>query len=623
MKSVRSFRSTADDSALSKRPAVPDSIFQSKNLVRAALLVALAGASLAAVAHHHGWLSILGNGDRAMQVAPQIAVGLLPESTATGTFTKIDVSGAGTAAMEGTFTIDINTASEVTGMYSNSPGVLHGFVRDKDGTITKFDASNSGTGSFEGTLPLSINLSGEIAGTVIDSNHTSHGFVRKNGTMTEFDVSGAGTAANRGTAAWRINDAGDVVGFFSTDGSSSMPPTYHGFLRKANGTITNIDDPKAGTGLDPQNGRKEGTQAYAINGSGTIVGSYVDSSNDRHGFIYTSGSFTNFDAPGASTNTGKHGGLSGTIPTGIDANGVVVGTFTNAAGLRRGFVRDKEGTFKTFDGPAAAASGLIEGTFPFNIDSSTGVVVGFDADANGFYHAFERSESGTVTEIKPPGAVGSSETVLPGAGAGGVNEYGDVAGGYSDANGVYHGFIFSPTSTPQVAPPTYLPAKRTYVGPVSVSVTIKDATSGATIHYTLDKSTPPTSKTTKEYSVPITISKTTTIEAIAEKLGYANSSVVTATYTILKPQTISWPKITKSYPAGSTLAISAKASSGLPVTFASTTTKVCTVSKSVASKATASFLKVGTCKLLATQAGNAIYAPAPAAPNQVTVVEAK
>ncbi len=554
-----------------------------------------------------------------MPVAPATAAEPLPEAASAGTFTVINVSGAGTAAMEGTFAIAINTAGEVTGVYSDSPGTLHGFVRDAQGAIAKFDAPDAGTGAIEGTIPLSIDTAGVIAGTIIDSNHVSHGFVRSaSGTLTPFEAPGAGTGANRGTTAWRINDAGEVVGFFSTDGDSSTPPTYHGFLRLANGAFTQIDAPGAGTGVNPSNGKKEGTQAYSVNNAGEIVGSYVDANSERHGFLrYANGTFEEFDPPGTGTGTTGHKqGMNGTIPTGIDADGLVEGTFTDTNGLRHGFVRNTDGTFKTFDGPGAAAgSGLIPGTFPFNIDSSTGVVVGFFADANGVYHGFERSEAGVVTAINPPGVGGTGLTELPGAGAAGVNEYGDVAGGYSDAKGVYHGFIYSPASTPpQVATPTFSPAGGPHGGPESVE--IKDATSGAAIYYTLDKSVPPASKTSKKYSGPIAIAKTTTVEAVGLKSGYTDSSVATATYTILKAQTISWPGIVGARSTGSKLTLKATASSGLSVSFASTTPKICTVSKT-----TASLLAAGNCTIRATQAGNAIYGPAPPVSQTIHVVQ--
>ena len=62
------------------------------------------------------------------------------------------------------------------------------------------------------------------------------------------------------------------------------------------------------------------------------------------------------------------------------------------------------------------------------------------------------------------------------------------------------------------------------------SVTISCETSGATIYYTTDGSTPTTSSNV--YSSAISISSTTTIKAIATKNNYLNSSVASATYTI-------------------------------------------------------------------------------------------
>jgi len=58
--------------------------------------------------------------------------------------------------------------------------------------------------------------------------------------------------------------------------------------------------------------------------------------------------------------------------------------------------------------------------------------------------------------------------------------------------------------------------------------------------------------------------------------------------------------------AGTTLTLSATASSSLPVSFSSLTTAVCTVARS-----TASFVAAGTCSIKATQAGDAEYLAAP------------
>jgi hypothetical protein len=68
----------------------------------------------------------------------------------------------------------------------------------------------------------------------------------------------------------------------------------------------------------------------------------------------------------------------------------------------------------------------------------------------------------------------------------------------------------------------------------SVSVSITSSTSGATIRYTTDGSTP-TNTTGTVYSGPLTISSTTTLKAIAYATGFTNSTVTTATYTITVP----------------------------------------------------------------------------------------
>ena len=77
-------------------------------------------------------------------------------------------------------------------------------------------------------------------------------------------------------------------------------------------------------------------------------------------------------------------------------------------------------------------------------------------------------------------------------------------------------------------PPTFSPAAGTYTS--AQSVTISDATSGTTIYYTTNGTTPTTSST--KYIGPISVSSTETIEAIAVKSGSTNSAIGTAAYTI-------------------------------------------------------------------------------------------
>jgi hypothetical protein len=79
--------------------------------------------------------------------------------------------------------------------------------------------------------------------------------------------------------------------------------------------------------------------------------------------------------------------------------------------------------------------------------------------------------------------------------------------------------------------PTFSPTVGTY--PSSLSVTISDSSTGATIYYTTNGTTPTTSST--KYSSPITVSATETLKAIAAVTGDSNSAVGSALYTILPP----------------------------------------------------------------------------------------
>jgi Legume lectin domain/Bacterial lectin/Chitobiase/beta-hexosaminidase C-terminal domain len=81
---------------------------------------------------------------------------------------------------------------------------------------------------------------------------------------------------------------------------------------------------------------------------------------------------------------------------------------------------------------------------------------------------------------------------------------------------------------PQAAAPTLNPGGESFTG--SIAVTITDSTPGASIYYTTDGSTPTTSSA--NYSVPVTVSSTQTINAIASASGYVQSTVSSETYNL-------------------------------------------------------------------------------------------
>jgi hypothetical protein len=84
------------------------------------------------------------------------------------------------------------------------------------------------------------------------------------------------------------------------------------------------------------------------------------------------------------------------------------------------------------------------------------------------------------------------------------------------------------STTPAAATPVFSPAAGTYTAPVAVS--IGDTTSGATIYYTTNGSTPTTSST--KYTGPVTVSATETLEAMAVASNYSNSAVASSAYTM-------------------------------------------------------------------------------------------
>ncbi|HTB81245.1 MAG TPA: putative Ig domain-containing protein, partial [Opitutaceae bacterium] len=80
-----------------------------------------------------------------------------------------------------------------------------------------------------------------------------------------------------------------------------------------------------------------------------------------------------------------------------------------------------------------------------------------------------------------------------------------------------------------VATPTFSPAAGTFTN--VQAVTISTTTSGASIRYTLDGSTPSSTAGTV-YSGPVTIVATKTLKAIGYESGFTSSSVTSGTYTI-------------------------------------------------------------------------------------------
>ena len=93
-----------------------------------------------------------------------------------------------------------------------------------------------------------------------------------------------------------------------------------------------------------------------------------------------------------------------------------------------------------------------------------------------------------------------------------------------------NGLVSAPVAFPPTAAmPAFSPGGGTYTS--AQTVTITSATSGASIRYTTDGSTPSETNGTL-YSGPVSISTTTTLQALAYESGYADSAVTIGNYTI-------------------------------------------------------------------------------------------
>ena len=260
---------------------------------------------------------------------------------------------------------------------------------------------------------VGISDASEVTGSYADSSGKTHGFVRRaDGTVTSFDVRGA----LAGTYPTGINTTGTVVGYFWT-----KPYTAQGFIRAQDGAITVYDVPDSYY-----------TQPTAINAAGDIAGYFTPVITPvafPTGFLLTAaGVLTTFTTPDSS--------LAIYAMNDLDA---VAGVADTA-----GFLATTPGPVSGFFAPLPAIGA--DETFPVALND-LGVAAGyaFDDACGGsegefcvelFKRSFVRAADGTITEFGMP------DSSRHGTWATGINSAGTIVGYYySGSSHLAQGFI--------------------------------------------------------------------------------------------------------------------------------------------------------------------------------------
>ena len=176
----------------------------------------------------------------------------------------------------------------------------------------------------------------------------------------------------------------------------------------------NIDPPSATSFIE----------AFGINASDQIVGFYDNT--QRHGFLYSGGTYTTLDVPMTSY----------TEADGINDLGHVVGTY-QAGGKFHGYIY-RNGTYATLDDPLGTVETVAQGV------NNADQVVGYYIGSNGVFHGFFVDAAfGLYAPIDDPLAGTTSSGNGEGTYAQGINNAHQIVGYYVDSSHRYHGFLYA------------------------------------------------------------------------------------------------------------------------------------------------------------------------------------
>jgi len=292
-------------------------------------------------------------------------------------------------------------------------------------TFTNFDYAPL-TGTSTGSNVNGISNNGQVTGTTVNVNGAPT-FTNFSGNPLTGTLNQLNTGADQ--TAFGIDTKGDVVGGNGTNA----------FFLPNGGSLQNLTTPAGAI------------NAFGINDNGNIVGQFT-SGNNTPGFILNSATSTTF------TTINQPTGITSDVinAQGINNHGLVVGFYLGNDGQVHGFTANAPTTPGTI-----TATAVTDPTIPANPNepgatfvfsqilgiNDNGLAVGYFGDSTTSQHGFfYNTLTNSYTFLDDPAAMFNNGVVV--TQITGINNAGDIAGFYSDANGTFHSFIAVPVPEP-------------------------------------------------------------------------------------------------------------------------------------------------------------------------------
>jgi hypothetical protein len=336
-----------------------------------------------------------------------------------------------------------------------------------------------GRALLNGAMPHPIHVEGVNPPMHVQSNHNGQGSMMSGPSVTLLGTASAGgyqfvnldgvnpgTNAGAGTNLNGISNAGTAVGFtidnngnFANFTTNPMKSRMAGLLNingsmkamafgiNSSGTVVGTDGNGNAFQLNRHGGLKTfipgggmSATAFGINDQGAIVGQYVTSTASP-GFLQNGKSLVTINAPSGPNTVNAQG---------INNKGLVVGFYVGTDGQVHGFMANTKGVrSSSITGTAIAdpkipnVPGEPGATFVFSQVlgiNDQGIAVGYYGDSTTSQHGFlYNTHTGTYTFLDDPSEAfnnGVEVTQITG-----ITNSGEITGFYSDANGVFHGFV--------------------------------------------------------------------------------------------------------------------------------------------------------------------------------------